>query len=371
MSARQLYCPPDMLARIATFALALAAFGCSKSETPARLPAVVSVPAAVAIATTTDKADASPSGIDPAELAHVVTSKGTTYVVLSAMPDHERWAKGAPSLVSDDGPVVTRREVDQAALPTSIARLVGRKMRLVGPKSEVCRGTLSAPTLMSRVEPHFGERSRWGGEEIDGVMTPALTHEQVAQVAWDMTSDGKLLVSELVETNGDCQDARFARSSDLPMLETAEGRGASASTKTRAMAEMRKLAAYDQIERSYREWAQAEANKVWTESTESIVTVSEYSFDGAKYVWLSASAGAACEGFSAQLSVFWKVTETNSKQVRFEVLHEGETDFDPQMLVRFGTDKAPSLVGRESFMRSDSKGYSVEDLHVPYLDCPC
>jgi hypothetical protein len=31
----------------------------------------------------------------------------------------------------------------------------------------------------------------------------------------------------------------------------------------------------------------------------------------------------------------------------------------------------PAFVGRESLLRKDTKGYEVEDLHVPFLDCPC
>lgn len=337
-----------------------------------------------------DSPDVLPGQTNPAEFAHVVNERGATLVVLSAAPDHEHWAKGAPSLASKESPVVARREVDQSLLPKAMTRLTGRSMRLVGASGEVCRGTLAEPFLLSRVEPHFGERQRWDGEEQeDGSKTPALSDEHVAQIAWDLAGDGKLLVAELVETNGDCRDARFARAADLPALSTTAAHRPSASLVAQAMKALSKMPAYEANEKAYRASSQAKPSTSWIESQYGDVSLYEFSMGKATYVWMSASAGEVCSDFSAQMKVLWKVSGTNAKklgfgakgangdpkpqmlELEFEVLYEGEAEFTPEMLVQLPGDAAPSLLGRESLLRKDTKVYEVEELHVPFLDCPC
>lgn len=364
-----------MFARTALLALALVAVGCSKPQTPVQLHELAPEKTALTEAPVLvpDKPEISATGqLDPAEFAHVVRQGSTTFVVLSAAPESERWAKGAPSLVAKESPVVARRDVDELLLPKVMTRLVGRTMRVVGTSGEVCRGTVGAPFLMSRVEPHFGERQRWEGEEDDnGNKTPAFSDERVAEIAWDMVSDGKLLVAELVGTTGDCQDARFARAADLPGLTTISARQPAATLAMQALAALRKLPAYEAIEKAYRESSQAKPSVAWTESQNADVDMHEFSTGKATYVWLSASAGETCSEFSGRMNVLWKVSGTNAKKYEFEVIYEGEAEFSPEMLVQLPGDNAPSLLGRESMLRRDTKGYEVEELHVPYLDCPC
>jgi hypothetical protein len=363
-----------MFARAALFALAIVVTGCSKPQTPVQLhePTITKV---VAVATPTpsvDKPEPVVGPIDPAEFAHVVSAGGATLVVLSSSPDHARWAKGAPSIVSKDNPVVARREVDPTLLPKALTRLAGRAMRLVGDSGEVCRGTLGAPFLLSRVEPHFGERQQWEGEEDEnGVKGPPLSDERVAEIAWDMVSDGKLLVAELVETNGACQDAQFARAADLPALATTAARRPSAAVTAQALVALRKLPAYDAIEQRYHSSSQTQPSTSWIESQNADVSMHEFSTGKATYLWVSAFGGEACSDFDGRMTVLWKVSGTNAKTLEFEVVHEGESDFSPHMLVQFPGDAAPSFIGRESLLRKDAKVYEVEDLHVPFLDCPC
>jgi len=363
-----------MFARSALFALVPVASGCSKPQTPVQLHELTNTkPVAIeAPITPADKIEALPGQTNPAEFAHVVNERGTTLVVLSESPDSDHWAKGAPSLESKESPVVVRRDVDQSLLPKAMTRFTGRSMRLVGAAGEVCRGTLAEPFLLSRVEPHFGERQRWDGEEQeDGTKTPALSEERVAQIAWDLAGESKLLVAELVETNGDCSDARFARAADLPALPVTAGRRPSASLVAQAMTALKKMPAYAANEKAYRASTQAKPSTSWIDSQYGDVSMYEFSTGKATYVWASASAGEVCSDFSAQMKVLWKVSGTNAKKLEFEVLYEGEAEFTPEMLVQLPGDAAPSLLGRESLLRKDTKVYEVEDLHVPFLDCPC
>jgi hypothetical protein len=364
---------PVMFARIAFLALVLGAAGCSKPQTPVQLHESVGTPAAVVEPTPApvDIPSAPTSEPDPTEFAHVVVEQGTAYVVLSAEPDEAHWAKGAPRLVANASPVVIQRDVDRAALPKSMTRHLGRGMRLAGPSGEVCRGTLGAPTILGRVEPHFGERQRWGGEEIDGVMTPPWSEERIAEEAWSMSAGGQVLVAELVDASGDCRDALFARALDLPVLATSAARRPSATLSARAKAELRKLPAYGALEEAYRKSTVATPSLRWTETEDAIVDVHEFSTDMATFVWLSASGGQPCSDFSGRIDVLWKVIGTNAKDLRFEVLYAGEAEFSPEMLLQQPGEKNPSFVGRESILRKGPDGYAVDSLHVPFLDCPC
>lgn len=364
-----------MLARTALFALVLASVGCSKSQAPVQLHepsvgknVVIETPVVVS-----EAPELVPGQVDPAEFAQIVSADGSEFVVLSAKPNVEKWATGASTLVSRDSPVVVRREVDMAQVPKALSRFEGRSMRLEGATGEVCRGTLGRPFLLSRVEPHFGERGRWDGEEDDnGVKGPALPDAQVAQTAWEMTGDeGKLLVAELQNSTGDCQDARFARATDLPMLPLTAARAPAASLAVQAKEALRKLPAYEAIEKSYRESNHATPKVAWSDSPGSDVTMLEFATGKTTYLWVAASGGEVCSDFLGRMNVLWKVSGTNAKKFEFEVIYEGEEEFTPNSLVQLPGDQAPSLVGRESLLRKDQKVYGVEDLHVPFLDCPC
>ena len=364
-----------MFARTALFALVVAFVGCSKSQAPVQLhepSAGKNPPVEVAVAVV-EKTELAPGQADPAEFAHIVHADGSEFVVLSASPDADHWAKGNPTLVSRESPVIVRKDVEMAQLPKAMSRLEGRSMGLVGATGEVCRGTLGRPFLMSRVEPHFGERSRWEGEEDEnGVKAPALTDERVAEIAWEMTGgEGKILVAELENTTGDCQDARFARATDLPGLPTTAPRAPAASLAIQAKEAFRKLPAYQTIEKSYRESNHATASVAWSESVGADVTMLEFATGKTTYLWVAATGGEVCSDFLGRMNVLWKVKGTNAKKFEFEVIYQGEEEFTPRVLVQLPGDSGPSLVGQESMLRKDQKVYGYEDLHVPFLDCPC
>ena len=101
------------------------------------------------------------------------------------------------------------------------------------------------------------------------------------------------------------------------------------------------------------------------------MTVREFATDASMYVWVSASGGQPCSDFSGRIDVLWKVSGTNAKQLDFEIIYQGEAEFDPQLLAHVPGEKFPSFVGRESTLRKGSSGYAVDGLHVPFLDCPC
>ena len=362
-----------MFTRFALAFLTVALSSCSKSQTAVQLQDPVATKSATVEIVSEDKLTSSQSKeLAASQLLQIVREQGATYVVISAEPEHERWSAGAPSLVSKGNPIIMERSVNESLLPKPLASFKGRSMRVFGGSGEVCRGTLGAPMLIGRVEPHFGERQRWEGEEDDnGNKSPALSDDRVAELAWDMTTDGKLLVAELVETIGDCRDARFARAADLPALPTTAARRPAAVLATQAMTAFRALPGYKEIDTSYRSSKQTTASESWTESDNANVTMVEFSTGKESYVWVSAFAGEMCSDFSGQMSVLWKVSGTNAKKFEFQVMYHGDAEFNPDTLVQIPGDEGPSLLGGESILRKDTKGYAVEDLHVPFLDCPC
>lgn len=358
------------------FALAIVAVvlsSCSKPQTAVQLQDPAASKGAAVEVVSEDKLTSTPSKeASASQFLQIVQEGGSTYVVISAEPESERWSKGAPSLMSKGSPIIMERAVEESLLPKPLASFKGRSMRVFGASGEVCRGTLSAPSLLGRVEPHFGERQRWDGEEDEnGNKSPALSDDRVAALAWDLTTDGKLLVAELVETTGDCQDALFARAADLPTLATTAWRRPSAGLAAQAMSAFRALPGYKEIDTSYRASQQKTSSESWTESQSADVTQVEFSTGKATYVWMSASAGEVCSDFSGRMNVLWKVSGTNAKTFAFEVVYQGEAEFSPDALVQIPGDDAPSLLGRESILRKDTKGYTVKDLHAPFLDCPC
>lgn len=365
-------CSPVMFHRFALAIVAVVLSSCSKPQTAVQLQDPVASKAAAVEVVSEDKLISTPSKeLAASQFLHIVHEQGSTYVVISAEPE-DRWSKGVPSLMSKDGAVVMERAVEESLLPKALSSFRGRSMRVFGASGEVCRGTLSAPSLLGRLIPHFGERQRWDGEEDEnGNKSPALSDDRVAELAWDMTTDGKQLVAELVETSGDCQHALFARAADLPELATIAPRPPATGLATQAMSAFRALPGYKEMDASYQASKKTPSSESWTESQSADVTRIEFATGNARYVWISASAGEVCSEFMGRMNVLWKVTGTNAKNFTFEVVYQGDADFSPLTLVQIPGDEGPSLVGRESILRKDTKGYDVEDLHVPFLDCPC
>jgi len=193
----------------------VALVGCSKPETVVRIPVPAELkatpvaptlaapahaePAAEAQATDTKMA-ALPEELDPSIFSHVISQNGKIFVVLNYSPE-ESWGAGNPQLISDESPVVTRREIVDANLPGSLARRVGAPMHLFGAKGMVCHGKLGQLAMIGRVEPHFGERTRWqGGEEDEnGIAQPPMTADEIAADAWQMSEMGIVLAAELID----------------------------------------------------------------------------------------------------------------------------------------------------------------------------
>ncbi|MDI1445045.1 hypothetical protein [Polyangium sp. 6x1] len=364
---------------LAALLLVVSAVGCSKREALVRIPSVEPTavaapapsPAPAPAAPSPEKAAVMLDDLDPSLFAHVLVENGKTYVVLDANPDVDRWAQGAPLLVSDDFPVITRREIAPATLPASLVRRIGTPVRLYGSKGVVCEGKLGPLSLLGRVEPDYGVRQQWKGEDYDGTPIPPAKPEQIAEEAWGMAEGGRSLVAELGDVEGDCKDAMFARDRELPQARPFTVKDAPIALATRAAAEMRDLAGYAEIDESYQNAGIQTPGVAWEHHNGASPTVKVFSGDGATYVWLDADAGEVCSEFRGKLTALWKLEGGPAKDARFVKLYEGADDFLPSTLVHLDRDGSPSLLGYQSVLRKSASGFAIRSVAVPYFLCPC
>jgi hypothetical protein len=366
-----------LLPGLAALLFALPAMGCGKPEALVRLPiphdpAPQAAVAPASEAPAPEEAAPADAPIDPEAFAHVIVEGARTFVVLHADPDDASWAVGAPELVSDANPIVTRRAVEIAAIPPSHARRAGMPVRLFDAEGVVCEGKLGAISILSRVEPHFGVRQDWqGGEDIDGVITPPATTAQIAEQAWDMSQGGRALVAEVQGARGDCANALFARSSELSAPRPIKARTASPVLVARAIKELRALPAYAEIAAQYKGSGAHAPGTPWENHEGASPTVHVFSGDDETYVFIDVSAGTACSDFEGKLSALWKIEGETNNDAHFAKIYEGSDDFAPAALVQLDPGDAPLWVGTQSILRRGPHGYAVHALVVPFLDCPC
>ncbi|MRG94260.1 hypothetical protein [Polyangium spumosum] len=362
---------------LAALLLVVSVAGCSKREALVKIPsleapvALSPAPVPAPAAPPAEKAPAMPGEIDPGLFSQVIVENGKTYVVLHPDPDVTRWGRGAPILVSDDFPVITRREIEPSALPASLVRRTGTPVRLYGPRGPVCEGKLGPLVLIARVEPDDGVRRQWKGEDYDGTPLPPATPETIAEEAWASAEGGRSLVAEIEEVQGHCKDAQFARDRDLSVLRPVPVEDAPAALVQRAVAEMQDLAGYAEIDDLYQSSGIQTPGVPWETHDGAAPTVKVFSGEAGTFVWLDAEAGAVCSEFRGKLTALWKLEGSSSKNARFVKLYEGADDFSPSTLVHLDRDGSPSLLGYQSVLRKGPNGFLVRSVLAPTFFCPC
>lgn len=362
--------------------------GCSKKDEP-----VVKAPVLISVAPETKKApdaqdaqDSASKGyrparpvdlaaeneIDPAEFAHVLHYDGRSFVVLASPSSiDDAWTVGDPSLVSLEWPVVTRKDVDTAKLPSKILHQSGLSVQLAKGNKAVCRGKLGTFSMLSRVEPHYGVRLGWAGEDTDAESKPP-THEEIAQEAWDLADGGRLLVAELSEVVGDCKTAEYVRSSALSLPQVVSPQAPQKALREAALAAFRDLEDYQTIASSFAELALEKPSPSWDTYDGAEPKIVSFASAQGSYVWVSAYAGTVCSEFEGKLEALFQVEASPSKQKSLHLLYVGTSELAPQSLLLSGPKASPTLVGFDSTLAPRRDGaYRVHRLDVPFLDCPC
>jgi len=347
--------------------LALSVAGCSKPESYVRIPTIPPVNGPTVDTTPPEKPEPAQPPLDPSSFSYVLNENGHTFVVLHTDPDEMRWPVGAPRLVSDGNPIVTKREVDYAALPRELVRQAGSHVRLYGAEGFVCEGVLGPLSMLGRVEPHFGQRAQWQGEDLDGAPAKPATAEQVAAEAWDLAEGGRSLAAEITEVRGDCSRALYARAEALPAPKSVRAARPSPALQARAIEALHTLEGYDVIHEMYETSGIAQPGVAWEDHDGASPTIDVFSGEGGTYVWLDASSGEACSSFRGHLTALFGVAPDGS----LSPLYEGEEDFFPSVLLQLEPGGAPMFLGHQTILRSHPEGFAIHSLSVPFLDCPC
>ena len=305
--------------------------------------------------------------------APVVTAGGQ-YVVISSQPADD-WALGPTELVSDGSPVVVRRAVNVQALSGEVKARLGAPVRLFGDHGVVCTAKLADPALLGRTEPHFGTRQHWAGEFPDEVTGPMSTAE-VAESAWELAADGRLLVARAVPIEGRCEGATWARSATLDAPAVTKVETPAPKLRARALAEFRALPRHREIQQELREHEPL-AKSYWDEFDGAAPTVSIIHPANGKraLIVISATAGIGCGDFFGRLGAVFEVTDPATFptfQLVTDSLLDGTFEpASPHAAADLDGDGKLELLVEEGWLGPMSSGATRHGLRVPFLDCPC
>jgi hypothetical protein len=285
-------------------------------------------------------------------------------VLLSSQPV-ESWATGAATYHAGD-PTVAARRVDPAKLPPELARWQGRHLRLVAAAGAACEANVTGFRLLSRSVPHFGDVQAWKD------MKPAT----VARQAWDLGA--KVLVADVDKA---CAGAFWAQPVGTPAPATDSGEAADAALKARALGELRRSAAWKEIQKSYLESPEKGVER-WDQLDQVDVDVRRFraQVKGKPIALLSVTMtrNVGCADFGAALLALYE--DRNGKLVARNtpgltavrplaaVDSDGDGNsellFEPLPYGDFATEKGRLIL-------EGGLWDSVEEVAVPYLDCPC
>jgi hypothetical protein len=197
----------------------------------------------------------------------------------------------------------------------------------------------------------------------------------VAQQAWDLGT--KVLVADVDKP---CEQAFWAQPAGAPAPAVDAGEAADAASKARALAELRKTDAWKQIQKSYLE-SPTKGVKRWDELEGANVEVRRFRARRAgaeiKLVSVTESVVASCSDFNAD---FWGLYEerggkliprntpgTSSAKPVAAVDSDG--DGNSELLYEPGGGSLGSEKGR--LLLDGELWDAVEEIQVPFLDCPC
>ncbi len=270
--------------------------------------------------------------------------------------------------VHDLGVHRTRRAV-RAGGPGSA--WIGRAVELYGSGGKVCAGKVVDLQVVSRVTPHFGAVQTW---QEDG-----LTPQQQAEAAWEMASEGRLLVGRVDAGADACAGARWARAADAPAPTALQALATVPAWLTAAaLKQTRALPGYQAITKGWRSEVADAKGGSWDLYGGATPTVQAFArADGTPAVVLvTMRAGHGCGDFYGSFWAAYTVdgqalTRISDPDAPAELGMVSDDAF--VAVVDADGDGRWELVGKESLHRQDAKGVlrEVLSLPYPYYDCPC
>lgn len=307
---------------------------------------------------------------------------GSPAVILEASPE-ESWARGEARIVYyEDGEMLTRKDVEYSALPADLFGWLTQEVKLFNGKEEVCEG--SVKRLSMRGSLYISDKEYPFGRDAK---EDPMTQEELTQAAWESSS--VWLVAELSTTGEGCEEALFARLSELPAPAQARPEDAPESLKDLAIDRLHKLPAFAELKSDFESYSwygegatteELEAERAdrissWQQSYASSAEVNLFkATDGTTLVFASVYAGGGCGDFDGGLWALWKVV--GSASTRELQLISSARDFAlwPTVIVDADGNGTWELLERQSVFGITDGSYEVkESVYVPYdvEMCPC
>lgn len=266
----------------------------------------------------------------------VITAGDRRFVVLDPKaPVGDEADLGPATFVENDVVATVVR-----AASTSLAALRGHAVRLYGDGGKAtCDGILGAPMFLVRAD----------------IESPAATANEL----WE-TAGAPVLVAEVERARG-CGAALWARDRGLaePVVGFAER--ADAALTARAIAAVRALPAYAEVNKRFVAEVAAPRAKHWEEHDGAAARVVVLRPPGASYVWIALETNGGCGDFGGSLAV---LLQDDGSTLR--VVHQGqETESAPVALV--GAAR-PTVIFPDARLTPDGE---YEAAKVTHYGCSC
>lgn len=307
------------------------------------------------------------TGVASAAFALVV-SLDRPYVLLHGAPE-EAWRAGALRELDKAGAGRTvRAPAALKQLPPALAAWRGRKLRVHG--DTACDATVGELFVIGRVTPHFGTEQEWRG--IDG--GPPLPPAEVAREIWTLTAGEGQMLAGALEVPAGCKAPRWARDATLPApaADVPFGEEKDGELQKAALAAFRKLPAWAEIQRAYKEDPpDGKRARRWDEHDNG-PSVLVARAGKATLVAVLAQAGAGCGGFEGSLGALFQL-EGDQLVLRSDDLTDPQraidSDGDGQLEVLFGPAGARDEQGL--YLPRGRRHERRVLSSMPYLDCAC
>jgi hypothetical protein len=193
-------------------------------------------------------ADSEPIEVDLRDFMQVERTR-RDYVILAANAD-VAWGHGVPVLDSNEaqGLNAARIAVKREALPDRLKQQsAATALDLFGASGAVCHARSDELFLLRRFL--VNETGAEFHDESIGTDKPSA--REIAQAVWDAGAERTLLVAEVVDVDGDCKSALWARASERASPTVFVASDADSALATRVTEQARKLRGYKKLQSAF------------------------------------------------------------------------------------------------------------------------
>lgn len=284
-------------------------------------------------------------------------------------------AAGEPELLTPmnalGDTIVTRARARNEALPEGVRSLAGGTLRMITAGGGQCRARLGEFEIVGRVDVHFSTEQRWAGEDVDGNRVRRATRAEVAGDAWGVS---RLVVAARYTTEGACGDEIAARRESLAAPTVFTARAAEPAVAQRALARLRALPAWREVQEEYQRQPDAQRGRNWDEIEGGGAQAREWRAEGStrRFVTLETTLGGGgiCGAFGAAMTLVFEVGGPDGL-----ILYANErspASFSPSHAVDLDGDGVPEFVtSRGLALKVGTVFRETNPDEFPNLDCGC